>query len=355
MASGGLTLYDKGNWKTFSTTVLQIAVDRDNNAWCASDLFSGQLTKCDASSIVSYNQSNSGIPSDWVSGVTVDNNNTVWVACSFTGVGEFDGENWTKHLDASIGSGNHPMTYDRNNTIWLGTSTGLYHYAEQTWSQFTTENSGLPEDQIVALACDKNGDIWVGTITKGLAHFDGSAWTTYTTTNSGLPSDTVRSLAIDSSGVLWVGTQSGLASYDGTTWLAKTTDNWVLPGNIVMGIAVAPNNDLWIATNAGLLHVGQVLTNVNEPSQSEHVSLSLAPNPCLDKSTVHLSLKSAAHVNLALYTTTGEKVADITSQMLPAGDHTFSVVGTNLSSGVYHCIATVNGHIEAQRKLVIQK
>jgi ligand-binding sensor domain-containing protein len=355
MASNGLTLYDHGTWSNFGKTILQIAVDRDNNAWCASDLFGGQLTKCDGNSIVSYNTTTSpGIPSDWVSGVTVDNNNTVWVACSFTGVGEFDGQKWTKHLDPSIGSGNHPMVYDHNNTIWLGTSVGLYRYSEQTWSQFTAEDCSLLADQVSALVCDKNGAIWIATITKGLAHFDGSNWTTYTTTTSGLPSDTLRSLAIDSSGVLWVGTQSGLASYDGTTWSTKTTDNWVLPGNIVMGIAVSPDNDLWFATNAGLLHTSQVLTGIGETNQPGQAALSLTPNPCFGQSTAHLSLQSTAHVRLALYTATGEKVVDITSQLLPAGDHTFSIEGTHLASGVYYCLVTVNGTVEAHKKLVIQ-
>lgn len=355
MASGGLTFYDHGNWQTFGNiVVLQIAVDKDNNAWCASDLFSGQLTKCDGSSIVSYNSSNSGIPSDWVTGVTVDNNNTIWAACSFTGVGEFDGENWTKHLDGSIGSGNQPMTYDRNNTIWLGSQTGLYRYAEQEWTQFAAENSELPSNEISAVVCEKNGDLWVATITKGIARFDGSNWTTYTAASSGLPSDTVRSLAIDSNGVLWVGTIAGLASYNGTTWLVKNKENWVLPGNIVAGIAVAPDNGLWVATEAGLLHVSQVLTDVSEPTQPGKLSLELAPNPCLDKSTVRLSLASTALVDLALYTTTGEKITTITSRTLSAGDHTFPVEGTHLASGVYYCIATVNGKIEAQQQLVIR-
>lgn len=355
MASGGLTYYDHGTWKRFSgVTVMQLDIDSGNNAWCASDLFGGQLTKCDGSSVVSYNSSNSDIPSDWVTGVTVDNNNTVWVACSFTGVGEFDGEDWTTHLDGSIGSGDQPMTHDRNNTIWLGTQTGLYRYADQEWTHFTTDNSDLPENQILSLVCDDDNGLWVGTSSKGLAYFDGVEWTPYTVASAGLPSDNVRSLAIDSSGTLWAGTDAGLASYDGATWRVLTKENWLLPSNTVWSVAVAPDYGLWVGTAAGLLHAAEVATDVQDNGGSHENILALSPNPCTDRTSVRLSLSSAARVELALYTIGGEKAMNIASQMLPAGDHTFAVEGLQLPSGVYYCVANVDGRITARQKLVIR-
>ncbi|GAH58343.1 unnamed protein product, partial [marine sediment metagenome] len=52
----------------------------------------------------------------------------------------------------------------------------------------TKDNSGLPGNQILALALDLQGNLWVGTqFLDGVAKFDGETWTAYTGDNSDLP------------------------------------------------------------------------------------------------------------------------------------------------------------------------
>ena len=102
----------------------------------------------------------------------------------------------------------------------------------QNWQIYSTNNSGLPSNNISALSIASNGNIWIGTAGGGLAKFDGTDWVTYTTANSGLPDNNITSLAADSDGIIWIGTDGGgLAKFDGTQWLVYTTVNSGLSDN----------------------------------------------------------------------------------------------------------------------------
>lgn len=73
----------------------------------------------------------------------------------------------------------------------------------------------------------------------------------------GLPSRQVMSLAQDHEGYIWIGTQDGLARYDGGKFLIyrhTPGDNRSLPGNYVQAVHVDPGNRIWVAIEGhGLL------------------------------------------------------------------------------------------------------
>ena len=79
------------------------------------------------------------------------------------------------------------------------------------WSVFTSENSDLPNRQVLALAPGADGALWAGT-DGGLARLDKEGrWQTYSkaSTKGGLPGDTVWALAPGADGALWAGTDGG--------------------------------------------------------------------------------------------------------------------------------------------------
>lgn len=47
------------------------------------------------------------------------------------------------------------------------------------WQLFSTENSGLPDNNVLALAIDNASNLWMGTKYSGLVRFDGSTWTAF--------------------------------------------------------------------------------------------------------------------------------------------------------------------------------
>jgi ligand-binding sensor domain-containing protein len=78
-----------------------------------------------------------------------------------------------------------------------------------SWTVYNTSNSGLPSNDVRAIAIDGQGNKWIGTPNGGLAKFDGVNWTVYNTSNSGLPSNSVHAIAIDEQGNKWIGTFGG--------------------------------------------------------------------------------------------------------------------------------------------------
>jgi ligand-binding sensor domain-containing protein len=116
------------------------------------------------------------------------------------------------------------------------------------WIVYNTENSELPANQVIELAFDPRGALWIGTRRGGLAKFDGETWNVYTQDNSGLPSNTVKALAFDDRGDLWVGTGDGLSLFDGQRWSVFTTENTDLPYHAIHALAVDPQGPLWIGT-----------------------------------------------------------------------------------------------------------
>ena len=135
--------------------------------------------------------------------------------------------------------------------ILLSMTTGVSSQTPE-WMVENTENSGLPYNQVIALAFDSQDNLWIGTNHRGLAKFDGETWAVYNTGNSGLPSDQVTALAFDARGTLWIGTGGGLVRFDGETWMVHDKDNSGLPNNFIWILALDTQGNTWIGTYGGL-------------------------------------------------------------------------------------------------------
>jgi hypothetical protein len=132
------------------------------------------------------------------------------------------------------------IAQDYNNTIWVGTSSGLFIIKKDI--DFATSNtceriiiprndgSGLGDylldnEQINAIVVDAANRIWIGTASSGVylmgltedpndSEYTLETIAHFTTENSLLPSDNILSIAIqESTGEVFFGTGSGLVSY----------------------------------------------------------------------------------------------------------------------------------------------
>ena len=111
--------------------------------------------------------------------------------------------------------------------IWLGTEQGII-IIEPTTDYFRSNNCIRPnildengenpmtELEIFALCEDQDGNIWVGTNTLGVYVLNASATEIvahYTTDNSSMGSNDVLALATDRAGQIYIGTGNGLAEF----------------------------------------------------------------------------------------------------------------------------------------------
>lgn len=166
----------------------------------------------------------------------------------------------------------------------------------QQWQSFTTENSGLPSNNIFSVAVDSFGIIWFGS-DAGVTGYDGSNWHTYNradcladlqvndlkimehtelwvatnngvsalgfssldaitmatpyrTNNTGLLSNKINSLAIDQNLVRWFATDSGVTAFTGQHWISTKSQHVVLD-NDVRSIEFGPDQIAYCGTEGG--------------------------------------------------------------------------------------------------------
>ena len=112
---------------------------------------------------------------------------------------------------------------------------------------------------ILALLQDRQGFIWVGTLSGGLYRYNGYQAVRYSASMNdarSLPHDRVSTLFEDAKGRIWAGTQNGLARFD------PATNNFTRfappPGpasqRIIKSIIGDGKDGMWLATWGGLQH-----------------------------------------------------------------------------------------------------
>jgi ligand-binding sensor domain-containing protein len=261
---GGLAKFDGVNWTVYNTSnsglphnwVTAIAVDRQGNKWIGT--YGGGLAKFDGVNWTVYNTSNSGLPHNFIFSIAIDGQGNKWIGTDGLGLAKFDGVNWTVYNTSNSGLPHnwvYAIAVDRQGNKWIVTGSGLAKFDGVNWTVYNTSNSGLPSNSIGSIVFDDSNNVWIGTsqywngsslIGGGLAKFDGVNWTVYNTSNSGLPSNNISAIAIDRQRNIWVGTDRGLAKFDGENWAVYNTLNSGLPSNNIGAIVIDEQGNIWI-------------------------------------------------------------------------------------------------------------
>lgn len=146
------------------------------------------------------------------------------------------------------------IALDAQGNKWIATNSGgLVKFDGTNWTVFNTGNSGIAQDALRSVAIDTSGNVWAGTKWKGISIYDGSSWITYDESNTPLLSDHIFAITIDQYNVAWIGAGGeGMYRFDGTTWTHYSYGANYLPGEYVNCITIDENNVKWIGTEGGL-------------------------------------------------------------------------------------------------------
>ncbi|HEX3053979.1 MAG TPA: hypothetical protein VHP83_25215, partial [Aggregatilineaceae bacterium] len=147
------------------------------------------------------------------------------------------------------------LAYDaENQVLWAGTSyAGLLRYdvAADEWENFTTLNSGIPDNTISDVQLADDGTIWIA-VPGRIAHYHHGV---FDVTADGMPSS---SIALGSNGEVWLAGENAIGRLDGPIYTAFNTT--VLLGSfakVVLDDAGTP----WFVSNRFTVHFdGQTWT-----------------------------------------------------------------------------------------------
>jgi len=175
---------------------------------------------------------NEGLPGSYVYSILQTPDGYLWLGTR-RGLARFDGVRFTvyddRRPDQLRDSEVVALAEDDDGTLWIATHNGwLTRLRNGAFTSHSLEaHSG---NTIRAMVKPRGGPLWIGTST-GLVAFDGHRFDTYTTEH-GLPGDSVTALHADSHGTLWIGTTRGLASYAEGTFVDRTALHPGLEGTI---------------------------------------------------------------------------------------------------------------------------
>jgi ligand-binding sensor domain-containing protein len=153
----------------------------------------------------------------------------VWAALGTAGAFYFDGSLWKRLSleDRLVDGSMSNVTVDQAGRAWFAMEKDAHavfaRYDAMRLQYYCEAPISVETAHVEALAVDKKGILWVGWSymsgyeEAGLWALEkaGGEWTQYTTENSALPDPNILSLCVDNVGRVWAGTSEGFAIFDG--------------------------------------------------------------------------------------------------------------------------------------------
>jgi hypothetical protein len=188
-----------------------------------------------------------GLAADYITGIAFASDGAVWVGTT-RGATRVQNQYWVTYTAAN-GLGNSHVTgiaiAPDGKTYFATNGGGLALFDGANRKTYTTANSAIPSNYLTAIAADKQGRVWIGTLGYGVARLENEQWTKYS-----FPSNYINALALDASGNPWVATNEGALFFDGKMWV-RVTQAHGLASNRVNTITIARDARVWFATDDG--------------------------------------------------------------------------------------------------------
>lgn len=177
------------------------------------------------------------LSSDNVYGAVEDNDGNIWIATYDGGVNIMvkkrnggyaflNNRNAMKHYPKKQFLKVRTLALDRQGNVWAGTTDGLlvmaYHDNKiriERIDERAGRRQGLNSNDILCLACDSKGTMWIGTNGGGISRCDGRnergilAFRSYGNA-SGVTSDEIKAITFDQNGGVWLATDHSICSFD---------------------------------------------------------------------------------------------------------------------------------------------
>ncbi len=153
------------------------------------------------------------------------------------------------------------LMFDQKGRLWIGSDEGLFYLdtAGQKLNYFDLPFGGVQNHQIWELYPGSNGEIWVGTYSKGLFIIDpDNLKFRNVILHPELPrTETVRAISKDVYGKYWIGTRGGLFLYSeesGECHLYRNNqqESRSLSNNSILSLFRDAQGETWIGTRGGL-------------------------------------------------------------------------------------------------------
>ena len=200
-----------------------------------------------------YNVENGLLINDVITGMLLDRTGTLWV-------GTNSGLNRIRNGKSEIveelsGVIINDIREDKEGSIWLGTSAGLYRRNPETrkYEVLNTKN-GLPHNNVMHVATDREGNIWLAMYRAGLVRLKDGKFVNYTQ-EQGLASVSVSSVYEMAKNTYWVGSDAGVINTIRNQEVGVYSLKKPLSTDRLRNIFKDREGNSWVASYAGILKI----------------------------------------------------------------------------------------------------
>jgi signal transduction histidine kinase/ligand-binding sensor domain-containing protein len=220
-----------------------------------------------------YNES--GLSSNSVQDIYIDNQNTIWIGTYNRGIDYYNKAlnkfDWIKNNpdnNNSLSNNNVHVFYEEGENLWIGTSEGLniYNRRNNKWQHFKhkkNNSKSIGARGIYAIFRDSRKNMWIGTWRGGLNLFNENkrTFTRYLhdpNDRGSISNNNIFDVTEDKNGTLWIATMGGgpnKFNYKTNTfekYLNSDSDNTNTINDWVTEILESHNGEIWIATGYGV-------------------------------------------------------------------------------------------------------
>lgn len=284
-----------------------------------------------------YTMENSGILSDSIRDIMVDENNIRYFATP-EGVAVFNKSAWLSiEKGSEIPNAAVLSLGFKNDTIYTGSDgKGVGRVIRDDLDGYTGAScyelpwSGLPSDTINCVCIDSKGYQWYGT-TKGASRHEvqeaKQGWEIYLTVDQGLVNANVIAILEDNNGDIWMGTEGGISRYNpAEAQFTNYTMSDGLPDSVIYDIAMDTDYTLWFATGNGVSHYdgtcfnNYLITGIEKAKiHQDHESGEIYPNPATKEIHLTCYTKQNEFITIAAFDLSGKKTKTIYNGYAPAG------------------------------------
>ncbi len=250
---GGLSRFNGRNFKTFDRTqgltnelVFSIFEDQYQQLWIGT--YSG-VFRFDGNKF-EYMDPGKGFPEGQVKSITGRKDGTIYFTDTKKGIVIYDNGNLLEIPELSALNEKFIVTLfiDNRETLWIGTSDGLYKYSGNKLEKIRINFS--PEKfHVSSIFMDSNRRMWIGSY-SGLYLYDNSEWMLFGE-KDGFPSLSIQAIHESSDGVIRIGTKEGLVVYNENKFSVITKKEGLI-NNFVTAITQDRENNIWIGTDGGV-------------------------------------------------------------------------------------------------------
>ncbi|MBT5932531.1 MAG: hypothetical protein HOH34_04240 [Flavobacteriales bacterium] len=298
-------IFDSNNSPLYSDDIRALKADGDSIIWIGT--VNGGLFSYDGSNWENFNVSNSGLLDNLIRDINIDQLSNIWISTT-EGLFMFDRTNWEhwNMQDNNLLTNNiTSVQIGTHNEKYVGTINGgiIYFDSLNQYNEYTIINSDLPDNSVVAIEIDGNGQPWFLSPAAGLVNDTdlGGPWENFNNLNSGLPSNALNCLQFMDNKLVIGSEVSGLIFKDGESWQYINTTNSDLPDDNILSVKVDDLQNIWVGTfNAGLCKIN--LQNSIEEHLVEGVLC--YPNPIETQGEIHLNKSFSG--TIGLYNSIGE-------------------------------------------------